>query len=108
MARVWTYHQVTDDILILLPAAAAYRLALQAPSPPTHRRATAAFALVAAAGLLPTRLFSLPDPGPLLAFELPQMLAGAALLAVLLASIVTPRSLEDMESAIRRRAPRDP
>jgi hypothetical protein len=92
VARVWTYHQVTDDVMVLLPAAAAYRLVHRAPAPATRRRAAVAFALAAIAGLLPTRLYALPDPWPLVAFELPQMFTWAVLLTVLLRAAAAPAS----------------
>lgn len=83
VARVWTYHQVYDDVLILFAAAAAYRVARNAAEPALRRPAAFAFACAAAAGLAPTRLYALPAPWPLLLFELPQMLAWALLLAAL-------------------------
>jgi hypothetical protein len=65
VARVWTHHRVYDDVLLLVPLVALYRLA-RAPSPP-FRAAPALFALVWLGAMAPARVFLLPAPWILLA-----------------------------------------
>jgi hypothetical protein len=65
VARVWTYHRIYDDVLLLLPLVAVYRLA-RAPVP-RWRAAPALFALIWLAAMAPGRLFLLPAPWVLVA-----------------------------------------
>jgi hypothetical protein len=65
VARVWTHHRVYDDVLLLVPMVAAYRLA-RAPAPP-FRAAPALFALIWLGAMAPARLFLLPAPWSVLA-----------------------------------------
>ena len=89
-ARVWSYHQYYDDLLVLPALVAALRLARRSPEP-LARRARLGFASALAITLLPTPLhYALPPPWPLL-FDVPQMLAWAVLLAVLVPAARSPR-----------------
>jgi len=56
VARFWTYHRLYDDLLILLPIVALYRVALRAPSRGAARWATGLLAVSVAVMLMPARL----------------------------------------------------
>jgi hypothetical protein len=88
-ARVWSYHQYYDDLLVLPALIAVLRLAFAPDSAPELRaRARQVFTLAFLVTLLPTPLhYSLRPPWDLLLFDLPQMLAWAALLSVLAVSM---------------------
>lgn len=59
-ARLWTYHRLYDDMLILLPMVALFRLVAR-PAP--DRPAAIALGLLWAGAVAPARLFFLPPPG---------------------------------------------
>ncbi len=64
VARLWTYHGLYDDVLILLPMVALFRIAKQSPA--TDGAAVIAGVLLAIttlAMLAPARLFHGPPPG---------------------------------------------
>jgi len=52
VARIWSYHRVYDDVLIVLPAVALYRVARQAGSPSNERRAAGSAAALLVATLV--------------------------------------------------------
>lgn len=84
VARVFTYHQYYDDLLLLAPLAALLRLAQLSRSPAIRRTARSVFVLALLAALAPTHLHALAAPWAFLLFELPQMLTWAAMLGVLI------------------------
>jgi hypothetical protein len=61
VARLWTYHRIYDDVLLLLPMVALYRLA-RAEAPP-RRAAPVLFGLTWLAAMAPARLFLLARRG---------------------------------------------
>jgi hypothetical protein len=63
VARLWTYHALYDDLLIMLPLIALYRMAQTDRSSARADVASAVmFAIVFLALLMPARLHSLPAP----------------------------------------------
>jgi hypothetical protein len=63
VARLWTYHFVYDDVLILLPLVALFRLAhSQTWSQPWRAAAGALLACLWLAALIPARLINLGWP----------------------------------------------
>ena len=58
VARFWTYHRHYDDIVILLPAIALFRLAKNSPRENDNVAAAALLALTIAGTLIPVRLLS--------------------------------------------------
>lgn len=83
VARIWTYHQYYDDVLMLVPAAAVFRVAKQAADPRDRSRARRVFGAAVLAGLAPTSLAALPGGWDLWLFEVPQMLVWGLMLWVL-------------------------
>ena len=63
VARLWTYHSVYDDVLIILPLIAAYRLARAGPAGANRDVAAGLFfAAALAVSLAPARMINLPWP----------------------------------------------
>lgn len=63
VARLWTYHRVYDDLLILLPEIALFRIAKRGPSPDgSDVVAGLLLALTISSLLIPARLLHLPLP----------------------------------------------
>jgi len=83
-ARVWSYHQYYDDLLVVPALVAVLRLARREGTEPALRtRARRVFGAALGLTLLPIPLHYALEPPWRLLFDLPQMLAWAALLAVL-------------------------
>lgn len=83
-ARVWSYHQYYDDLLVVPALVAVLRLARREGTEQNLRlRARRVFGAALALTLLPIPLHYALEPPWRLLFDLPQMLAWAALLAVL-------------------------
>ena len=83
VARVWTYHQYYDDVLMLVPVAAVVRMAKRATNPADRLCARWLGAAAIATGLVPTSLAVQPGGWDLWLFELPQMAVWGLLLWVL-------------------------
>jgi hypothetical protein len=63
VARMWTYHRIYDDTLLLLPMVALYRLTRDAVDEWQRRAGRVAFALLWIGAMAPARLFLLSWPG---------------------------------------------
>jgi hypothetical protein len=64
VARMWTYHRVYDDVLILLPELALFRIAKRSSSPQRRTIAEVLLVLTALAMLCPARLLDQPTEWP--------------------------------------------
>jgi hypothetical protein len=87
VSRVWAYHRVYDDFLIVIPAIALFRLARR--SSPADRNGVAASVLLAAtwiAVLSPPRLLYFSPPWNWL-FQVEQMVVWGAVLLFLLSNV---------------------
>jgi hypothetical protein len=63
VARFWAYHRLYDDLLLLLPQVALFRLAKRGPSVGDADLVAGALLAISAAGLLlPIRLPALSEP----------------------------------------------
>jgi hypothetical protein len=63
VARMWTYHRVYDDTLMLLPMVALYRLSRSAVDQQQRTAGRIAFALLWVGAMAPARLLLLSWPG---------------------------------------------
>jgi hypothetical protein len=84
VARLWTYHRVYDDLLVLLPMVALFRIAKRSPS--TEGSGVMAGVLLTVswvAALSPPRLLETPIPGSWL-FRTGQVVIWVAMLLFLL------------------------
>lgn len=89
VARVWTYHALYDDVLLLIPLLALFRVARDGPG---RQGRVAGFLLLLgwASALLPARLLTAPPPWDL-AFRLGQTAVWMAVLVFLVARVTGPR-----------------
>ena len=62
VARVWTYHRWYDDLLILFPMVALFRIAKEGPSDGSDLLAGVLFAITLIAMLAPGGLYLFPPP----------------------------------------------
>jgi hypothetical protein len=63
VARIWTYHGLYDDLLILLPALTLFRMVKRGPSADgSDMAAGVLLALTWLGALAPARLLSYPPP----------------------------------------------
>jgi hypothetical protein len=84
VSRLWTYHRLYDDVLVLLPMIALFRIAKHADSSDAARvRAGCALAILWAASLAPARLLVAAPPWPSL-FAAGQTITWLTALTVLL------------------------
>jgi hypothetical protein len=85
VARLWTYHRVYDDLLIVLPMVTLFRLAKQSPS--ADKSGLVAGVLLAACWvaviIVPTRVLLWPPPWNWL-YQAGQILVWGAVLIFLL------------------------
>jgi hypothetical protein len=87
VARLWTYHRIYDDALLIVPMIALARIAAGSSGTPAARRAAAALGLAWTASQVPARLHY---DGPLVeAFKAAQAVVWFTTLAILV-SLVRP------------------
>ena len=81
VARLFTYHRIYDDILVVFPLAALLRLVFLGEPGPLHRAASASFALLFLAQLLPSALLDTwLGPWAFSSFQLPGWLVALGVL----------------------------